>query len=224
MYYYVNQIKGTDDFVGELVDMVNKRDEDTIILFYSDHMPKLKIFEDDDFYLDKYEAPFAFYANFDIEKYDIDKIESYELSSLMFKEAGLKYGPMERFNTYMKDDSDFSKMQDLIEYDVLFGKSYYINDDEKAKKNTLKMGVEDIVVNNIETKGNKMIIHGQNFTTNSRVYLNDKSVDKRFIDENTLEVDKVDNLETISIKQIGRNSVILSSTEDFKYSEMQASK
>ena len=109
MYYYVNQIKGTDDFIGELVDMVNKRDEDTIILFYSDHMPKLKIFEDDDFYLDKYKAPFAFYANFDIEKYDIDEIESYELSSLMFKEAGLKYGPMERFNTYMKDDPEFCK-------------------------------------------------------------------------------------------------------------------
>ena len=224
MYYYVNQIKATDDFIGELVDMVNKRDEDTIILFYSDHMPKLKIFEDDDFYLDKYKAPFAFYANFDIEKYDIDEIESYELSSLMFKEAGLKYGPMERFNTYMKDDPEFSKMQDLIEYDVLFGKSYYINDDEKAKKNTLKMGVEDIVINNIETKGNKMIIHGENFTTNSRVYLNDKQVDKKFIDENTLEVDKIDNLDTISIKQIGRNSVVLSSTQDFKYSDLQASK
>ena len=224
MYYYVNQIKGTDDFIGELVDMVNKRDEDTIILFYSDHMPKLKIFEDDDFYLDKYKAPFAFYANFDIEKYDIDEIESYELSSLMFKEAGLKYGPMERFNTYMKDNPEFSKMQDLIEYDVLFGKSYYINDDEKAKKNTLKMGVEDIVINNIETKGNKMIIHGANFTTNSRVYLNDKQVDKKFIDENTLEVDKIDNLDTISIKQIGRNSVVLSSTQDFKYSDLQASK
>lgn len=224
MYYYVNQIKGTDDFIGELVDMVNKRDEDTIILFYSDHMPKLKIFEDDDFYLDKYKAPFAFYANFDIEKYDIDEIESYELSSLMFKEAGLKYGPMERFNTYMKDDPEFSKMQDLIEYDVLFGKSYYINDDEKAKKNTLKMGVEEIVINNIETKGNKMIIHGENFTTNSRVYLNDKQVDKKFIDENTLEVDKIDKLDTISIKQIGRNSVVLSSTQDFKYSDLQASK
>ncbi len=224
MYYYVNQIKGTDDFIGELVDMVNKRDEDTIILFYSDHMPKLKIFEDDDFYLDKYKAPFAFYANFDIEKYDIDEIESYELSSLMFKEAGLKYGPMERFNTYMKDDPEFSKMQDLIEYDVLFGKSYYINDDEKAKKNTLKMGVEDIVINNIETKGNKMIIHGANFTTNSRVYLNDKQVDKKFIDENTLEVDKIDNLDTISIKQIGRNSVVLSSSDDFDYNSLNASK
>ena len=142
----------------------------------------------------------------------------------MFKEAGLEYGPMERFNTYMKDDKDFSKMQDLIEYDVLFGKSYYIDKDEKPKKNTLKMGVADIIVNRIETKGNKMIIHGENFTTNSRVYLNDKAVDKKFIDENTLEVDKVDNLDTISIKQIGRNSVVLSSTEDFKYSEMNASK
>ncbi len=224
MYYYVNQIKGTDDFVGDLVDMVDKRDEDTIVLFYSDHMPNLKLFTDDDFYLDKFKAPFAFYANFDIEKYDIDEIESYELSSLMFKEAGLKYGPMERFNTYMKEDADFSKMQDLIEYDVLFGKSYYISEDETPKKNTLKMGVEDIVVNNIERKGKKMLIHGKNFTTNSRVYLNDEAVDKKFIDENTLEVNAVDNLDTISIKQIGRNSIILSSTKDFKYSDMQASK
>ena len=56
----------------------------------------------------------------------------------MFKEAGLKYGPMERFNTYMKDDPEFSKMQDLIEYDVLFGKSYYIMMTKKQRKTLLK--------------------------------------------------------------------------------------
>ena len=118
--------------------------------FYSDHMPNLKLFTDDNFYLDKFKAPYAFYANYDIEKYDIDKIESYELSSLMFKEAGLKYGPMERFNTYMKNDKDFAKMQDLIEYDVLFGKSYYISDDEKPKKNKIKMGIDNVCVSRIE--------------------------------------------------------------------------
>ena len=66
-------------------------------MFYS---PNNFLNTDDNFYLDKFKAPYAFYANYDIEKYDIDKIESYELSSIMFKEAGLKYGPMERFNTY----------------------------------------------------------------------------------------------------------------------------
>ena len=224
LYYYVNQIKGTDDFIGDLVDMVDKMDEDTIVLFYSDHMPNLKLFTDDNFYLDKFKAPYAFYANYDIEKYDIDEIESYELSSLMLKEAGLKYGPMERFNTYMKDDKDFAKMQDLIEYDVLFGKSYYISDDEKPKKNKIKMGVDDVCVSRIEHKDKKILIHGENFTTNSRVYLNDSPVSKRFINENTLEVDEIDNLERVSVKQIGRNSVVLSSSDDFDYNSLNASK
>ena len=204
--------------------MVDKMDEDTIVLFYSDHMPNLKLFTDDNFYLDKFKAPYAFYANYDIEKYDIDKIESYELSSLMFKEAGLKYGPMERFNTYMKKDKDFAKMQDLIEYDVLFGKSYYISDDEKPKKNKIKMGIDNVCVSRIEHKDNKILIHGENFTTNSRVYLNDSPVSKRFINENTLEVDEIDNLERVSVKQIGRNSVVLSSSDDFDYNSLNASK
>lgn len=224
LYYYANQIKGTDDFIGDLVNMVDKMDEDTIVLFYSDHMPNLKLFTDDNFYLDKFKAPYAFYANYDIEKYDIDKIESYELSSLMFKEAGLKYGPMERFNTYMKNDNDFAKMQDLIEYDVLFGKSYYISDDEKPKKNKIKMGIDNVCVSRIEHKDNKILIHGENFTTNSRVYLNDSPVRKRFINENTLEVDEIDNLERVSVKQIGRNSVVLSSSDDFDYNSLNASK
>lgn len=219
IYYYVNQIKGSDDFVGELVKMIDQRDEDTIVLFYSDHMPNLKVFAQDNFYIDKYKAPFAFYANYDIEKYDIDNIESYEYSSLMFKEAGLKYGPMERFNTYMKDEKDFSKMQDLIEYDVLFGKSYYINEDEKPQKNTIKMGLDDIEIKDVDIKGDKVILKGQNFTKCSRVYLNDKEAKTKFIDENTLEADGIDNLDTVIVKQMGRNNTPLSSSNKFTYSK-----
>lgn len=219
IYYYVNQIKGSDDFVGELVKMIDQRDEDTIVLFYSDHMPNLKVFAQDNFYIDKYKAPFAFYANYDIEKYDIDNIESYEYSSLMFKEAGLKYGPMERFNTYMKDEKDFSKMQDLIEYDVLFGKSYYINEDEKPQKNAIKMGLDDIEIKDVDIKGDKVILKGQNFTKCSRVYLNDKEAKTKFIDENTLEADGIDNLDTVIVKQMGRNNTPLSSSNKFTYSK-----
>lgn len=219
IYYYANQIKGSDDLVGKLVDMIDKRDEDTIVLFYSDHMPNLKVFGQDDFYINKYKAPFAFYANYDIEKYDIEKIESYEFSSLMFKEAGLEYGPMERFNTYMKDEDDFSKMQDLIEYDVLFGKSYYIDEVEKPEKNTMKMGLDEIEIKNIDIKDNKITLNGQNFTINSKVYLNGNAVKTKFIDPNTLEVDYVDNLDTLVVKQMGRNSTELSSSNELKYSQ-----
>ena len=182
-------------------------------------MPNLKVFGQDDFYINKYKAPFAFYANYDIENYDIEKIESYEFSSLMFKEAGLEYGPMERFNTYMKDEEDFSKMQDLIEYDVLFGKSYYIDEVEKPEKNTMKMGLDEIEIKNIDIKDNKITLNGQNFTINSKVYLNGNAVKTKFIDPNTLEVDYVDNLDTLVVKQMGRNSTELSSSNQLKYSQ-----
>ena len=47
---------------------------------------------------------------------------------------------------------------------------------------------------------------------------------ERFINENTLEVDEIDNLERVSVKQIGRNSVVLSSSDDFDYNSLNASK
>ena len=84
--------------------------------------------------------------------------------------------------------------------------------------------VDDVCVSRIEHKDKKILIHGENFTTNSRVYLNDSPVSKRFINENTLEVDEIDNLERVSVKQIGRNSVVLSSSDDFDYNSLNASK
>lgn len=217
IYYYANQLKETDNFIGELVEYVDSLKEDTIVLFYSDHMPNLRIFKQENFYLDSYKAPFTFYANFDIEKYDIDKIESYELSSLLFKEAGLAYGPMERFNTYMKSEEDFSRLQDLVEYDVLFGKSYYIDEREKTQKSQLKMGLDDIVINNTISKGNKVILKGENFTESSIVFLNNKLVETNFIDKNTLEVEWTDKLKNIIVKQIGRNNTELSSSNEIVY-------
>lgn len=219
LYYYVNQIKGTDNFVGDLVKYVDSLEEDTIVLFYSDHMPGLKVFEQDNFYLETYKAPFTFYSNFDIEKYDIDDIEAYELSSLVFKEAGLAYGPMERFNTYMKSEDDFSTMQSLIEYDTLLGKSYFIDDDEKPQESKIKMGLDDIVIKDIKLEGEKVVINGENFTESSVVFLNNKATDTKFIDKNTLEVKYKDSFENVVIKQIGRNDIALSSSNEFIYNK-----
>ena len=54
LYYYVNQLKGTDDFIGDIMDMVDNSKEDTLVVFYSDHMPALNLFQNKNFYLDAY--------------------------------------------------------------------------------------------------------------------------------------------------------------------------
>ena len=83
----------------------------------------------------------------------------------------------------------------------------------------MKMGLDEIEIKNIDIKDNKITLNGQNFTINSKVYLNGNAVKTKFIDPNTLEVDYVDNLDTLVVKQMGRNSTELSSSNEFKYSQ-----
>ena len=213
LYHYANQIKGTDDFIGSLMNMVDNRKEDTIVVFYGDHMPALNVFSKDDFYLDKYEAPYAVYSNFNIPK-EKRNIEAYQLSTLMMELAGVEYGPIEKIHANKENEKDYQKTLELVQYDMLFGKQYYLSDKEKAKQNKMKMGLEDITIENV-TKGNKVTtIKGKNFTNNSHIYVDGKKVETRLIDQNTLETDNIKNMKKIVVKQLGKYDGELSSTNE----------
>ena len=53
---------------------------------------------------------------------------------------------MEKFHAYMKDDENYQKYEELLEYDILFGKSYYLKDNEKPQKNKMKMGLDNVTI------------------------------------------------------------------------------
>ncbi|MEG0856247.1 MAG: sulfatase-like hydrolase/transferase [Terrisporobacter sp.] len=214
LYYYANQIKGTDDFVGDLMDMVDNMEEDTLLVFYSDHMPALKLVQSEDGYLDPYEAPFAFYSNYEIENFDFDKTEAYNISTLAMILAGREYGPMEKFHAYLGSDKNYSKYEQLLEYDMLFGKNYYLKEDEKPKQNTIKMGLDDVVVKNLKDDKDEIIVNGENFTTDSSVYINDKKIDTEFVNENTLKIKENSSGDTLVVKQLGRNDGSLSESNE----------
>ena len=96
-------------------------------------MPALNLFQNDKFYLDAYEAPFAFYSNFEMNNFDFDKIEAYNISSLALELAGVEYGPMEKFRVYLSDDKDYESYEALLEYDMLFG-SFEAYDDQETRR------------------------------------------------------------------------------------------
>lgn len=220
LYYYVNQLKETDDFIGDVIDLVDNRKEDTLVVFYSDHMPALNLFQNEDFYLDAYEAPFAFYSNFKINNFDFDNIESYNISSLAMNLAGVEYGPMEKFRTYLKSDENYIKYEELLEYDILFGKNYYLKENEKAKKNTIKMGLDDVTITSLEHDNDYILIKGTNFTENSSAYINNKKIDTRFVDDKTLKIKQSKKGDVLVVKQLGRNNGFLSQSNSIDLSQM----
>ena len=219
LYYYVNQLKDTDKFIGDIVEMVDSRKEDTLVVFYSDHMPALNLFQNKDFYLDAYKAPFAFYSNFKIDDFDFNNIESYNLSSLAIKLSGVEYGPIEKFRIYMKDDENYEKYEELLEYDILFGKNYYLKDEEKVNKNKMKMGLDDVKITSIEYNDDFILVKGANFTENSSVYINKKKINTIFVNDKTLKIKNNKSKGKIVVKQLGRNNGLLSQSNIMNLSE-----
>lgn len=223
LYYYVNQLQETDKFIGDIMDMVDNSEEETLVIFYSDHMPALNLFLNEDFYLNAYEAPFAFYSNFRMDKYDFNSIESYNISGLAMELAGLKYGPMEKFRLYLNDDANYKKYEDLLEYDILFGESYYLTDEEKIEKNNMKMGLDNVMISHLEHEKNSILIKGYNFTENSSVYINNKKIDTIFVNDKTLKIKGIDNGDTLVVKQLGRNEGLLSESNSISLSQAEIS-
>lgn len=214
LYYYSNLMKGTDNLVGEIVKMVDNRDEDTIVVFYSDHMPALNVFKKNDFYLDKYETPYAIYSNFDIPK-EKTNLEAYQLSTLAMGLANVDYGPIEKIHARRGNEKDYQKNLELVQYDMLFGKKYYLEDKDEPKASNMKLGLDDIVIDDVVVGDKVTTIKGKNFTDSSYVYVNDKKVETRRIDYNTLEIDNVDGIKKVCVKQLGRYDGELGSTKEY---------
>lgn len=222
LYYYCEQVKEMDEFVKQFNDMLiqRKKDtgEDTIVLYYGDHMPKLDYLYDGEEFLNRYESPYTYFATFDIPKEEKAITDAYQAGTELLKLAGVKYGPIEKIHAYLRDDKDYREKMKLVEYDILFGDKYYLKDDEIQKKNTIKMGIDDIKIKNAKVEGNKLIVEGENFTERSFVYLNEKMLVTKFETPNKIvaDVENVKAKDKITVKQLGDHDAELSSTKEYE--------
>ena len=233
--YYTEQAREMDEFVGDLnkslMERKKKTGEDTVVVYYGDHMPKINYLYDEGTgdKLPKYQAPYTFFATYDIPKENISpstytalgeedkcKFSAYQVGAKLLEYAGTGYGPMEKFHKYMKDDSDYMEKLELVEYDVLFGEKYYLKENEIQKENTIKMGIDDIKINNAKLENGKLIVEGQNFTPKSAVFVGKERLETTFVSPERLEAEFEDTKGEVTVGQIGKNDVVLSKTEEFE--------
>lgn len=223
MYYYCEQVREMDEFIKQFDDMLIQRKketgEDTIVLYYGDHMPKLDYLYDGEEYLNRYESPYTYFATFDIPKEENAITDSYQAGTELLKLAGVKYGPIEKVHAYLREDKDYQEKMKLVEYDILFGKKYYLKDDETQKENSMKMGIDDIKIKNAKIEGDKVVIEGQNFTQRSIVFAGNKMLETSFESPSKISAKVDGNVkagDTITVKQLGEKDAELSSTKEYK--------
>lgn len=120
---YLSCIHETDQAVEMLLEYFKSVEEDVVIVFFGDHLPKIE----EEFYeelnegefdsleerLNRYRIPFFVWANYDIEEQQIECSSINYLSNYMYEAAGI---PLPPYNQFLSDLEEIIPAMNSIGY------------------------------------------------------------------------------------------------------------
>lgn len=168
--YYTNQIHEMDQFIGELIREIKARNEESIVVFYGDHLPSLS-FSDEEFLIgDTYSTEYFIWENMDDISYSSEDMQAFEMESKLLKPLKITNGVVNKYHqdNYkkekdknaipedQKDEEDYLHGLALLQYDILSGEYASYNGTNPFKKTDIQMGIDTIKITNVykQTKEN----------------------------------------------------------------------
>lgn len=217
--YYVNQIYEMDIFLGKLVKELSNINEDTVLVFYGDHLPTLGLTDGMLKNNSIYQTEYVVWSNIDLPKINTN-LEAYQLTSSVLLNLGITNGTLNKYHQNFMSSSNYQENLELLQYDMLYGEQYIYNKTNPFIATEIKMGVKDIDIESISVSNSEVLIHGNNFTESSKISINDKIMDSIFIDESTLQLSniKLSDSDVLKINQM-KGHTVLSTSDEFIYYE-----
>lgn len=222
--YYMHQVNKTDQFLQEVCAGLNDLEEDTIVVFWGDHLPTMGLKDSDMVAGDIYKTKYVTWNNFGLEKQDKD-LYSYQLMSYIFDIIGVHDGTMVSYHQTQSDleYQDYIDGIEMLQYDILYGKRYcYENGETPYPPTEIEMGLVPIVVDNVylskEVK-NRVVIEGSGFTQWSRVFVNGEKVGTEYVSANEIMISttRVKSGDEIVVKQLGAKSSVFKTSNAWTY-------
>lgn len=232
MEYFVNQLNEVDMFMEDLVKSVNALGEDSVIVFYGDHLPTMDIESDELDGCTPYQTEYVIWNNCGLEKVDKD-LYSYQLGSYVSSLLGINNGIVNRIHQkyFTSNNASYESDLEMITYDMLgtpaflglIGKrgELYCNGGEPLyESKDMGWGTKDITISEIIDTGEYIQVIGENFNEYSHVYLNGRKVNTKFVSRNELRFDKnIENGDEIFVSQISYDWIKLGQSETIEYTK-----
>ncbi|MDE7326073.1 MAG: sulfatase-like hydrolase/transferase [Lachnospiraceae bacterium] len=159
LLYYTNQIHEMDQFVAELIKMLENRGEDTVLVMYGDHLPGFKLTEEDLGGTSLFATQYVIWSNFELEAKRQD-LEAYQLYSYVLDRLNIHEGIINGFHQTQKDSALYLEELEILEYDMLYGKQNCYAGKNPYAPAKMKMGIDPILLTGIRafgsTAGNKV--------------------------------------------------------------------
>ena len=223
--YYMHQANKTDQFMQELVTALEALEEDTIVVFWGDHLPTMGLEDSDMVSGDIYKTKYVTWNNFGLEKQDED-LYAYQLMADIFEQIGFHEGTMVSYHQTQRDNPDFQAYIDGIEqlqYDILYGERYcYDGEFDKYPATDIIMGIDEVIITDVypsDTIANRIIIKGEGFTKWSRVYVNGEKVGTEYVSGNEIMISttRIEDQDILVVNQNGSKNTIFRSSNEWTY-------
>lgn len=220
--YYINQLNEVDTFMSDLIKKVNERDEDTVIVFFGDHLPTMGLQDSDMRSGDIYKTKYVTWNNMGLEKKDAD-LYAYQLMANITNSVGIHEGTILNYHQTQMNSADYQDGLENLQYDILYGDRYCYNGKDKYPATDIVMGIDPVTVDNATNSiGNsEVIIRGTHFTKWSKVFVNETKVNTIFSSSGCLIINKDDisDGDTIQVCQMGSNNTVFRESNTFVYSD-----
>ncbi len=220
--YYINQIHNVDEFIQSYIEELSKRDEDTLVIMFGDHLPTMGLTESEVATGDLFQTKYFTWNNFGMSKEDQD-LTSYQLVSEYLNRLGIHEGTMTNYHQskiaagVKAGTPEYMTDLEALQYDILYGKRYAYNGEDKYPATDLEMGVSDVVIDRAYFFDGKLHIYGSNFTKWSKVYVNGEKVTTNYESGQclTIKASAVQNGDTITVCQVGSSNTVFRESNEF---------
>lgn len=219
--YYVNQLYETDQFIGDLIQMLKDRDEPTVLVLYGDHLPTMGLEAKDLKGRYLYNTNYVIWDNIGLPKQD-ENIAAYQAMADVFDRLDIHSGTVFNYHQNRRKTKNYLADLELLQYDMLYGEQYVYGGKDKnpVKTGYMQMGILDVTLTGIvQQVEDTYSLYGENFTKNSKVYINDDKQDATFLNNTRIDLKetKLKNGDKIKVCQVGSSERIFRETAEYVY-------
>lgn len=219
--YYVNQVYEMDQFVGDLIKAVEKRNEPSVVVFYGDHLPTMGLKAEDLKSRYLYNTNYVIWDNIGLQKQD-KNIPAYQLMSEVLNRLDIHSGTVFNYHQQRKGTKNYLSDLELLQYDILYGKQYVYNGKPPITKGHMVMGIRDVSLSSIVPQLNSgYSLYGENFTKYSRIYVNGEKQKSSFLNNTRINLSETElkDGDVIQIGQVGSSDTIFRMSDKYTYQD-----
>lgn len=220
--YYVNQVYGMDEFAGNLIKAVEKRDEPTVVVFYGDHLPTMGLEAEDLKSRYLYNTNYVIWDNIGLKKEDRN-IPSYQIMADVFDRLDIHSGTVFNYHQERRKTKNYLEDLELLQYDILYGEQYVYGDGEMpVEKPHMAMGVRDVTLTDVvEQLDGAYSLYGENFTRYSKVFINGEKQKSSFLNNTRIDLSEVQlkDGDEIMVAQMGSSNTVFRKSDKYIYQD-----